>query len=212
MNASPIRVLLIDDEPAQVWLVRDQLLNAPGPRFDLNCRESLVEGIAELAAQDYQVLLLDLSLPDSLGTATFARIHAQFPALPVVVLTSLEDEELGGQLVQAGAQDYLVKGQVQGVSLARTIRYAIERKAAEVERERLIGELKQALAEVKTLSGLIPICARCKKVRDDRGFWSQVEAYVQRHSRATFSHGLCPDCVSYYSAEAGLPTKPRTET
>lgn len=212
MSASPIRVLLIDDEPAQVWLVRDQLLNAPGPRFDLTCRETLVEGIAELAAEDYQVLLLDLSLPDSLGTATFARIHAQFPALPVVVLTSLEDEELGGQLVQAGAQDYLVKGQVQGANLARTIRYAIERKAAEVDRERLIGELKQALAEVKTLSGLIPICARCKKVRDDRGFWSQVEAYVQRHSRATFSHGLCPDCVGYYSAQAGLPPKPRTET
>ena len=69
------------------------------------------------------------------------------------------------------------------------------RKTAETERERLIGELQEALAKVKTLSGLVPICAWCKKIRDDSGFWNEVEVYVQSRSDATFSHGVCPDCM-----------------
>lgn len=68
------------------------------------------------------------------------------------------------------------------------------RKRAETERERLIGELQEALAKVKTLSGLVPICAWCKKIRDDRGFWNEVEVFVQSRSDATFSHGVCPAC------------------
>ncbi|MBU1743028.1 MAG: PAS domain S-box protein [Proteobacteria bacterium] len=69
-----------------------------------------------------------------------------------------------------------------------------DRKQAEKERERLIGELRAALANVKTLRGLIPICSSCKKIRDDKGFWKQVEVYVREHSDAEFSHGICPDC------------------
>lgn len=70
-----------------------------------------------------------------------------------------------------------------------------ERKRAEQEREQLISALQEALANIKTLRGLLPICASCKKVRDDSGYWSQIEAYVQAHSDAVFSHGICPDCV-----------------
>jgi PAS domain S-box-containing protein len=70
-----------------------------------------------------------------------------------------------------------------------------ERKRADEERERLIAKLQEALARIKTLSGLIPICASCKKVRDDQGFWQQVEVYIRDHSDAEFSHGLCPDCA-----------------
>ena len=76
-----------------------------------------------------------------------------------------------------------------------TFRDITERKRAEEERERLIGELKEALAKVKTLSGLIPICASCKKIRDDRGYWNQIESYIHEHSDADFSHGICPDCM-----------------
>jgi hypothetical protein len=70
-----------------------------------------------------------------------------------------------------------------------------ERNRAQEERERLIVELQGALAEVKTLSGLLPICASCKKIRDDQGYWNQIEDYVSGHSKATFSHGICPDCA-----------------
>ncbi len=73
-----------------------------------------------------------------------------------------------------------------------------ERKQTEAQREVLIKSLEEALASVKSLSGLLPICAGCKKIRDDNGYWSQVESYVQAHSEATFSHGMCPDCLKQY--------------
>ena len=69
------------------------------------------------------------------------------------------------------------------------------RRRAEQERERLIGELQEAIARIKTLDGLIPICAGCKKIRDDSGYWQEVEAYIEARSEAEFSHGLCPECI-----------------
>jgi hypothetical protein len=69
------------------------------------------------------------------------------------------------------------------------------RKQMELEKETLIGKLQSALARVKTLRGLVPICASCKKIRDDKGFWHQVEAYIRDHSEAEFSHSVCPDCA-----------------
>ncbi|MEN6373533.1 MAG: PAS domain S-box protein [Smithella sp.] len=76
-----------------------------------------------------------------------------------------------------------------------TIRDITERRQIEEERERLILELQEAIAQVKTLSGLLPICASCKKIRDDNGYWMQIEAYIKDHSEAEFSHSICPDCV-----------------
>jgi PAS domain S-box-containing protein len=70
-----------------------------------------------------------------------------------------------------------------------------ERKASEQQREKLIKELTQALAQVKTLRGLLPICASCKKIRDGRGYWNRIESYISQHSDASFTHGLCPDCA-----------------
>jgi hypothetical protein len=70
-----------------------------------------------------------------------------------------------------------------------------ERKQAEEERERLILELREALSQVKTLSGLLPICASCKKIRNDEGYWEQMEIYIRDHSEADFSHGICPECA-----------------
>jgi len=70
-----------------------------------------------------------------------------------------------------------------------------ERKRAQIEKDNLIVELKDALSEVKTLSGLLPICASCKKIRDDRGYWNQIESFIHDHSEAKFSHSICPECA-----------------
>ncbi|OGP93993.1 MAG: hypothetical protein A2157_00180 [Deltaproteobacteria bacterium RBG_16_47_11] len=70
-----------------------------------------------------------------------------------------------------------------------------ERKLAEEERERLIHSLEDALAKIRRLHGILPICASCKKIRDDEGYWNQLEAYIEEHSEAEFTHGLCPDCM-----------------
>jgi PAS domain S-box-containing protein len=74
------------------------------------------------------------------------------------------------------------------------VRDITEHKRVEAEREKLIKELQEALAKVKTLSGFLPICMSCKKIRDDKGYWEQVEIYIRDHSEAQFSHGLCPEC------------------
>jgi PAS domain S-box-containing protein len=83
-----------------------------------------------------------------------------------------------------------------------------ERKQAEAERVQLIRELQAALANVKSLSGLLPICSGCKKIRDDTGYWNQVESYIQRHSEATFTHGLCPECIKKYYPDLEEPARP----
>jgi PAS domain-containing protein len=75
-----------------------------------------------------------------------------------------------------------------------TIQDITERKRAEEERERLIKDLQEALSRVKLLSGMLPICSSCKKIRDDKGYWNQVEVYVRDHSEAEFTHGICPEC------------------
>jgi len=70
----------------------------------------------------------------------------------------------------------------------------LERRKAEVEREEVIAMLKDALAQVKNLSGLLPICASCKKIRDERGNWHPLESYISEHAEVDFSHGICPEC------------------
>jgi PAS domain S-box-containing protein len=83
----------------------------------------------------------------------------------------------------------------EGCGILVSLRDATERIGAERERERLISELEAALDNVKTLRGLLPICAHCKKIRDDRGYWRQVESYIEERSLAEFSHGICPECA-----------------
>jgi hypothetical protein len=85
------------------------------------------------------------------------------------------------------------RGEIAGA--IESVRDVTERKRAEVEREMLVHGLQEALARVKTLSGMLPICACCKKIRDDRGYWNQLETYFSEHSEVLFSHGYCPDCL-----------------
>lgn len=185
---APIRILIIEDDPGQARLIQMSLANLDYTHFACTIAETLRAGWKTLQEGQTDVVLLDLTLPDSSGAGTLEKTHAEFPRLPIIVLTGLDDNSLGLQLVQAGAQDYLPKGEVTPTLLARTILYAIER-------ERLLGELRTALAEVKTLTGLIPICSNCKKVRDDQGYWDQVESYIAQRTAANFSHGICPECA-----------------
>ena len=75
------------------------------------------------------------------------------------------------------------------------IRDISDRKRVEKERIQLIRDLQDSLAKIKTLSGMLPICASCKKIRDDKGYWNQIETYIGKHSEAEFSHGICPECA-----------------
>jgi transcriptional regulator with PAS, ATPase and Fis domain len=100
---------------------------------------------------------------------------------------------------------YSQDGKLLGV--VETLQDITVLKQMEEEKERLNCELREALNQIKTLSGLIPICAACKKIRDDKGYWNQLEQYLEEHSDAEFSHGLCPECFQEYFPEAAKAKK-----
>jgi len=131
MVANPIHVLLIEDNPGDALLIAEALQDVPTPAFDLEHVDHLALGLDRLKQGNIDVILLDLSLPDSHGLDTLLRTCQHAPAIPVIVLTGLEDNVLEVRAVQAGAQDFLSKNALDGHLLARAIRYAIERKAAE---------------------------------------------------------------------------------
>lgn len=131
MVANPIHVLLIEDNPGDALLIAEALQDVPTPAFDLEHVDHLALGLDRLKQGNIDVILLDLSLPDSHGLDTLLRTCRHAPAIPVIVLTGLEDNVLEVRAVQSGAQDFLSKNALDGHLLARAIRYAIERKAAE---------------------------------------------------------------------------------
>ncbi len=200
MIGTAIRVLLVEDDHADARLFQAMLAHEARDEFQLARVGRLAEALGNLKCQRYDLVLSDLGLPDSQGLPTFLSLKAQAPKLPIVVLSGLEDEELAVKAMQVGAQDYLVKSQVNSPLLARSLRYAVERKRIESERDRLIQELQEALAKVKLLSGMLPICAWCKKVRDDQNYWQEVESCVASHCEARFSHGICPPCMAKTTA------------
>lgn len=137
MTEPPTRVLLVEDNPGDARLIEEELAEAAPSAFDLTWVERLKDGLSTLEEDGTDVVLLDLSLPDSTGLDTVQRVHDASPGAPIVVLTGFEDEALGTRAVRGGAQDYLVKDQVDGDRLARAMRYAIERREAQEELESL---------------------------------------------------------------------------
>ncbi len=142
MNECPTAVLLIEDNPGDARLIHFMLWETPGNVFSLDHASELSKGLERLAAGGVDVVLLDLHLPDSKGLNTFLKVYQQVPEIPIILLTGLDDESLAIEAVRRGAQDYLVKDQVEGPGLARAIRYAIERKHVDEELHRYAERLK----------------------------------------------------------------------
>ena len=144
-SSGAVVVLLVEDNLGDARLVKEALaglqpIDPVGPRLELVVADRLEAGLGRLAAGGIDAVLLDLSLPDSHGFETFARMHARAPGIPIILLSGLDDEALAARAVREGAQDYLAKGRLDGDLLVRAIRYAIERKRAELERDRLARE------------------------------------------------------------------------
>jgi PAS domain S-box-containing protein len=127
----PITVLLVEDNPGDARLILELLGEVQAQAFDLERVDRLDEAIARLARTGVDVVLLDLGLPDSQGLDTFIRARREAPNEPIVVISGLDDERVALEAVRSGAQDYLVKGRIEGQLLARVLRYAIERKRGE---------------------------------------------------------------------------------
>src|SRR3990170_8532579 len=127
-----LKILLVEDSPADARLLWEMLReSAIKGRFTLDPAVTLNEAISQLSSKKFDLVLLDLMLPDSAGLDTFTAVHKACPDVPVVLLTGLSDENLAARAVREGAQDYLVKGQVDPAALVRSMRYAVERHVAE---------------------------------------------------------------------------------
>jgi diguanylate cyclase (GGDEF)-like protein len=139
-----IKTLLIEDNPDDVELLKDLFTEANYSLSSFVHADELSTGLEILEYNDFEVVLLDISLPDSYGPDTFYKLHAKLPETPIIVITGNKDEELIGNLLQNGAQDYLIKGEIDPNSLMHSVRYAIER-------QRLLVSLKHITQEIQTL-------------------------------------------------------------
>ncbi len=150
MNPVPVRVLLVEDSPSDAQLLREYLSLAAVERFEVTHVERLEEALSCLNAGRFDVVLLDLSLPDTSGHNTFLRMQAAAPHVPIVVLSGTSDELIGIEAVRHGIQDYLVKGQADDRQIARAIRYALERSRAEealTRQKRMLDALMGAASD-----------------------------------------------------------------
>lgn len=203
MELKGIKILLIEDNPGDIRLVQEIINEEKNDRWQVMVTDRLSQGQEWLATDSINVVLLDLALPDSTGINTFKQVQAKAPGVPIIVLTISNDEEVATQAIHEGAQDYLVKGQFDRHMLTRSISYSMERKSLLMEKDRLIAKQRELLTDIKVLNGLLPICSYCKKIRDDQGYWDEVEHYILTHTAATFTHGICPKCAQDSYPEIG---------
>jgi PAS domain S-box-containing protein len=152
MEIKTIKLLLIEDDPDDAQLLRLALHRAGGAQFQLETAKNLNEGLARLAQGGIEIVLLDLTLPESSGLDTFKAVQAQAHDVPIIILSGLDDETLARNAVHAGAEDYLVKGRVDSQLITRAVIYAIERtesrKALLKAEERYRGIFENSVAGI----------------------------------------------------------------
>jgi PleD family two-component response regulator len=200
-------ILLVDDAPANLRLL-SQILTTYG--YKIRAVTSGPRALEAARASPPDLILLDVMMPDIDGFTTCKQLKAapETHDIPVIFISALDATEDKIRAFTSGGVDYVTKPFHPEEVLARVqthlalqklrsdLQAANTRLADQVhELSELNQRLQEALDQVKTLTGLLPICANCKKVKDDQGYWHQVEVYVQEHSDAEFSHGFCPDCL-----------------
>src|SRR5829696_1085529 len=219
--AQPATILIVDDETTNLATL-SEYLEAAG--FEVLAAQDAASGLSIVERARPDLILLDVLMPglDGFETCRRLKVADRIQDIPVIFMTALTEtaDKVAG--FEVGGVDYVTKPfqveellarvkthlalrqlqhqleaqkrqlEAQNVQLQQEI---AERQRAEAEREQLIGQLQEALANIKTLRGLIPICAACKKIRDDTGYWNQLEGFLHTHTEAEFSHGICPECV-----------------
>lgn len=186
------QILVVEDESIVAEEIQSRLrkLGYPVPAVAFSGEEAIEK--AEETRPD--LVLMDIRLKGDMdGVKAAEQIRARFH-IPVIYLTAYADEDTLQRAKITQPFGYILKP-FKERELQIAIEMGLYRHKAEEEREQLIRELEDALAEIKTLRGILPICSSCKKIRDDEGYWNQLEIYIQEHSEVEFSHSLCPECA-----------------
>jgi sigma-B regulation protein RsbU (phosphoserine phosphatase) len=195
-------VLLIEDDAATARSI-ELILKAEG--HDCDVRRLGEDGLAAAKLYAYDVILLDLMLPDMEGLEVLRRLRADNVGAPVLILSGLSDIDFKSKGLNIGADDYLIKP-FDPQELRSRLQVGLRVLKLESALAGKVQELEQAMQHVKTLQGLLPICMYCKKIRDDSDSWHRVESYIEQHTEAMFTHSLCTDCREEY-----FPKKEETE-
>jgi DNA-binding response OmpR family regulator len=193
-------ILIVDDDLGSIEILSEALEGDYEILFAQNGTDALTTAYSE----PVDLILLDLVLPDMSGYSVCRSIkaHPTIKTIPIVFISAMGDVEQETTGLELGAVDYITKPFQPSIVKLR-VRNHLEMKAQRDALEEKNRELHEAIGKINLLSGLIPICAQCKKIRNDKGYWEQIESYLREHSTASFTHGLCPDCAGKQKAGLG---------
>ena len=188
-----MKILIAEDDPVSNEML-GFLLKQWG--YQVVATRNGVEAWQALQANDApRLAILDWQMPemDGVEVVRHVRLNADLKHVYLLILTSMSrpDEIVSG--LEAGANDYIIKP-FKAPELRARLSVGARMVELQLELAERVAELEKALSEVKQLRGILPICAYCKKIRDDRNYWQQVESYFALHTDAKFSHSFCPDC------------------
>ena len=201
------KVLVTDDNPDILLLSTVLLTRAGYEALEASTGE---ECLVAVRTYHPDLVLLDVMLPGMSGIEVCRQIKSDenLKDIFVILASGIQvSSELQADGLDIGADGYFIRpisnreflARVQAGERIKRAEDALRTK--ERQQQELISHLEEALAEIKTLKGFIPICASCKKIRDDEGYWNQLEAYISKRTDAVFSHGLCPECAEQARAE-----------
>ncbi len=205
-----MKILIIDDDIVSLNLMKDILYKAGFE--NISTASCACAGLEIIEQEKPDLLLLDYLLPDMDGFVLCKKLKQDQATMdiPVFIITGadVDYDTTMENAFETGASEYFTKPvrladflprlrtALKSKKLIDQVRQEIElRKEAEQDQAELIDELRQAIERIKTLKGMLPICSSCKKIRNDEGYWQNVERYIREHSDAQFTHGICPECA-----------------
>lgn len=201
-------ILAVDDRPENILSLEAML---DDPDLNIISASSGNEALALLLQHDCALVLLDVQMPGMNGfeVAELMRASKKTREIPIIFITAISKErEHIFKGYESGAVDYICKPIQDPLVLRSKVRVFCQlheqKRLIEQNLEELAeknNQLEKHLAEIQTLRGILPICAVCKKIRDDKGYWNQLESYMHEHSEVRFSHGYCPECAEAAMAE-----------
>jgi CheY-like chemotaxis protein len=192
ISVTPARILVVEDD-VNVAAVIEARLESFGYTV-CEIAPSGPKAIENAERHKPDLILMDILLEGDMNGIEAAEKISAASDVPIIFITCLTDPDILDRAIKTNPSGYLVKP-YDNAELRSCVEIALVKHRAAREREALIGQLEHALLQVKKLSGLLPICASCKRIRDDQGGWQQIEDYIAAHSEADFSHGICPQCA-----------------
>jgi len=191
-----ITLLLVEDDENDLLILQGALKTLEDDWLSFDRTGTLKSAVKRLRHYHFDVVLLDLFLPDSSGIDTVRRIISEYNEMPVIVIAGIKDEGLAALSIHYGAMDYLEKRQITPLLLRKSIRYARERKQLLKEKEDLLSDLSLAYKKLESLEGVLPLCVSCRRMLNDGTRWLELEEYIGCNADVASVEGrLCPDCA-----------------